>query len=155
MKLIVDSREKLSFGFENERYKDITLQRKKLEIGDYSIEGFEDSVAIERKSLPDLVQCLGRDRTRFEKELLRARGLDSFCVVVEDSFLSLARGEYRSQLNPHSACQSILAFTARYGVPFLFAGSRTAAEYCTYSFLRQYLKGVEAVMKNVQKNIAA
>ncbi len=154
MKLIVDTREQLPFEFTHERYKDATLQKGTLSIGDYSVFGFENSVAVERKSLPDLVGCLGRDRERFERELQRARGLDSFCVVVEASWLDLARGEYRSQLNPHAACQSVMSFSARYGISFLFAGSRTAAEYVVYSFLRQYLKGIEIVMKNIQKNIA-
>ncbi len=154
MKLIIDSREQLPFSFEHEKYQDATVKKGMLQVGDYSILGFESNVAVERKSLADLVGCLGRDRERFERELQRARGLDSFCVVVEASWLDLARGEYRSQLNPHAACQSVMSFSARYGISFLFAGSRTAAEYVVYSFLRQYLKGIEIVMKNIQKNIA-
>ncbi|MCL2178136.1 MAG: hypothetical protein FWC28_06750 [Proteobacteria bacterium] len=112
-----------------------------LPIGDYSLSGLADKVAVERKSLADLVACLGRERERFERELQGAAALDAFAVVVEASWGELAAGNYRSQLDPHSACQSVLTFMARYHVPFVFAGSRARAEYVTWGFLRQYLEG--------------
>lgn len=106
-------------------------------------------MAVERKELSDLVQCLGRERERFERELQRARGLDCFAVVVEASWRDLAGGNYRSRLRPHAGCQSIAAFMARYGVPFLFAGSRAAAEYASWSILRQYLEGARKRLKAI------
>ena len=108
-------------------------------VGDYSLVGLQDKVAVERKSLPDLLGCLGRERERFEKELQRGQALDAFAVVVEGSWSDLANGNFRSQINPHAACQSTLAFMARYRVPFLFAGSRPAAEYSVWGFLHQYI----------------
>ena len=140
MQVIVDSREQLPFTFSHERY-DVQIQQGTLAVGDYSLRGLEDKVAVERKSLPDLVQCLGRERERFERELQRGAALDAFAVVVEGSWSDLANGNFRSQFNPHAACQSVLAFMARYRLPFLFAGSRPAAEYSVWGFLRQYLEG--------------
>ena len=139
MVVIQDSREQLPFTFEHERYADVQIQSGTLNIGDYSLRGLEDKVAVERKSLPDLVQCLGRERSRFERELQRGMALDAFTVVVEASWSDLASGNFRSQINPHAACQSVLAFMARYRLPFLFAGSRAAAEYSVWGFLHQYL----------------
>ena len=78
-------------------------------------------------------------------------GLDAFAVVVEGSFEDLAQGRYRSKLNPHSACQSVLSFSARLGIPFLFAGNRAGAEYATAGFLRQYLKGCRERLKAIEK----
>ena len=75
--------------------------------------------------------------------------LDAFAVVCEGSWLELARGEYRSRLNPHAACQSVLAFAGRYRVPFLFAGSRSAAEYMAWGCLRQYLEGARKRWKAI------
>ena len=138
MTILVDSREQKPFTFEHERY-DVQIQPGTLTVGDYSLRGLEDKVAVERKSLPDLVQCLGRERERFERELQRGAALDAFAVVVEGSWSDLANGNFRSQLNPHAACQSVLAVMARYRVTFLFAGSRAAAEYATWGFLHQYL----------------
>lgn len=140
MLITVDSREQAPFTFTGPRYEGTTTTTGTLQSGDYSLNKLESLVSVERKSLQDLVMCLGRERERFEREMQRAAAYDSFLVVVEASFGDLATHQYRSQLNAHSACQSVLAFTARYRVPFLFAGSRTAAEYATWGFLRQYLE---------------
>ena len=150
MQIIVDSREQLPFNFSHERY-DVQIQQGTLTVGDYSLRGLEDKVAVERKSLPDLVQCLGRERSRFERELQRGQALDAFAVVIEASWPDLAGGNFRSQLNPHAACQSVLAFMARYRVPFLFAGSRAAAEYAAWGFLRQYLGDARKRWANIVK----
>lgn len=140
MTILVDTREQRPFNFEHERYG-VQIQQGALTVGDYSLVGLTDKVAVERKELSDLVLCLGRERERFERELQRGAALDAFAVVVEASWADLAGGNFRSQLNPHAACQSTLAFMARYRVPFLFAGSRPAAEYSSWGFLRQYLEG--------------
>lgn len=150
MTVIVDSREQTPFSFRHERYA-ATVEVGALTVGDYSLAGLEDKVAVERKSLPDLVLCLGRERERFERELQRGAALDAFAVVVEASWAELAGGKYRSHLNPHAACQSVAAFMGRYRVPFLFAGSRAAAEYVTWSFLRQYLEGAKKRWKAIVK----
>jgi hypothetical protein len=96
---------------------------------------------VERKTIDDLVGCLCSGRERFERELQRAAALDAFCVVIEASWAELASGRFKSQMNPHSACQSVLAFVCRYRAPFFFSGSRAGAEYVAWGFLRQYLEG--------------
>lgn len=142
MKIIIDPREQCPFTFQGySGFAGVETELGTLQSGDYSLAGLVDRVAVERKSLPDLVQCLGRERERFERELQRAQGLDAFAVVIEGTWQELAQGNYRSKLNPHSACQSVAAFMARYRVPFLFVGSRAAAEYVAWSFLRQFLEG--------------
>lgn len=123
MKIIIDSREQAPFAFLSTKHSGVTIERGALDTGDYSLAGLTDRVAVERKSLPDLVGCLGRERDRFERELQRAAALDAFAVVVEASWVDLAGGNYRSKLSPHAACQSVLAFTARYHVPFLFTAA--------------------------------
>ena len=150
MKILVDTREQRPFTFEHERY-DVQIQPGTLSVGDYSLAGLQDKVAVERKSLPDLVGCLGRERERFERELQRGAALDAFAVVIEAGWADLAGGNFRSQLNPHAACQSTLAFMARYRVPFLFAGSRPAAEYSSWGFLRQYLEGARKRWASIVK----
>lgn len=151
MKIVVDSREQAPFSFQGDKYAGTVVEVGGLDTGDYSLAGLTDRVAVERKSLSDLVACLGRERERFERELQRAAALDAFAVVVEASWAELAAGNYRSQLNPHSACQSVLAFTARYRVPFLFAGSRAGAEYACHGFLKQYLESARKRWGNIVK----
>ena len=146
MRLVVDSREQTPFTFAG---YDCEVQAGALTVGDYSLFGLTDRVAVERKSLPDLVLCLGRERERFERELQRAAALSAFMVVVEAPWGDLAAGNYRSQLNPNSARQSVLAFTCRYRVPFMFAGTRAEAERMTFDYLRHYLRSTRERLKTL------
>lgn len=148
MKIAVDNREQLAYSFQG---YDCTTEAATLNVGDYSVLGFLDKIACERKSLDDLLGCLTAGRERFEKELARARSLDRFCVLVEASFEDLAKGLYRSAMKPHSACQSIIAWQIRYGTPFVFAGSRKASEYYCFSFLQKYVHEIEQRMKVLAK----
>ena len=148
MKIAVDNREQLAYSFHGYT---CTTEAATLGTGDYSIVGFTDKIAVERKSLDDLLGCLTAGRERFEKELARARSLDRFCVLIEASFEDLAKGMYRSAMKPHSACQSIIAWQIRYGTPFVFAGSRKASEYYCFSFLQKYVHEIEQRMKMLAK----
>ena len=149
--IIVDSRERHPFDFAGDGYAGVRLSTGTLQTGDYSIRGLEDVVACERKSLEDLTRCLGTDRPRFLRQLQRGRGLDAFAVIVEASWIDLATGNYAARgLHPHSACQSVASFMARLGIPFMFAGTRTAAEYCTWSFLYQYAQGIRRRLRAVE-----
>ncbi len=151
MRLLIDTREQYPYSFNGKFFKDAETEIATLPIGDYSLAGLQDKVAVERKELSDLVQCLGKERERFERELMRGQALDAFAVIIEASWQELAQGSYRSKLNPHSACQSVAAFMGRYRVPFLFAGSRAAAEYVCFSFLRQYLEGAKRRLSEITK----
>lgn len=139
MVIVQDSREQLPFSFLSAG-ADITVEVGKLECGDYSLKSLETKIAVERKSLSDLVQSISTDRTRFLKELDRARGM-SFAIVCEGSWDDLVNGRYRSKMHPGAAAATIAAIMARRSVPVHFAGSRQAAELFTASFLRQFLKG--------------
>jgi len=150
MKIVIDSREQAPFTFEG---KDCEVVTGALPTGDYSLCGLENEIAVERKSLSDLVGCLAGDgRARFERELARARGLDFFAVVIEAGFTELTGKQYRSAMNPHAAAQSVLTFQVRYGVPFFWAGSRSAAEYVTYWLLGKYLREMEIRLKTIIKH---
>ena len=152
MYILIDSREQKPFTFSHEKYN-VQTEIGTLDTGDYSLLGLTNKVAIERKSLPDLVMCLGRERERFERELQRATGLDFFAVVVEASWQDLILGNYRSKLSPHSACQSVMAFMNRYKTTFMFAGTVLQAEYCTWSFLRQYIENQRKFIKAISKHV--
>ena len=148
MKIVVDSREQLKFLFAE---YPVEVVPGALMAGDYSLAGLESLVAVERKSLADLVMCLGRERPRFERELERLRGFESAAVVVESPLADLVAGEYRSALNPKAAYESVVAFMCRYRLTFYFAQDRRGAERFTYSFLRHFLRTVERRYAAVSK----
>jgi len=78
--VVCDSREQLPYRFD--RWAGVRIFRGTLPTGDYSLAGYEDRLAVERKSLEDLLGCLTFGRERFERELRRAGdlGLD-FAVL--------------------------------------------------------------------------
>lgn len=145
--VVVDSREQAPYAFE--RFP-VEVIRAGLPTGDYSLVAHKSHAAIERKSLDDLIGCLTVGRDRFERELDRARSLACFSVVVEASMEDVARHRYTSRMAPHSALQSILAFQVRYGVPFVWAGSRHGGEYVTYWMLQKYAREAEARQMEAQ-----
>jgi DNA excision repair protein ERCC-4 len=140
MRIKIDTREQQPFTFT--RY-DVDPETATLPVGDYSLPGFEDRAAIERKSLNDLIGCLmGKDRERFERELARGRHYELFVVVVEASLADVSQGRYRSDMKPQAALQSIITFQVRYRTPFMWAGNRAGAEYMTYSLLAKFLREI-------------
>ncbi|MGC8495083.1 MAG: ERCC4 domain-containing protein [Syntrophobacteraceae bacterium] len=142
MKILIDTREQLPFTFAP--WPDLEKESVALPAGDYSLPGFEDRVAIERKELNDLIGCLMNDnRDRFERELSKLRFYELSAVVIEASLMDVKNGKFHSEMKAHAALQSIFAFQVRYCVPFLFCGTRGAAEYVTYSLLEKYLAEIE------------
>ena len=155
MWIVTDSREQTPFTFSGPRYEGTTTSIGTLRAGDYSLTGLESYVSVERKSLPDLVLCLGRERARFVREMQLAAAYDAFAVVIEATYGDLAAHKYSGQLSAHSACQSIAAFQVRYPVQFMFAGSHAGAEYACWSFLKQYLETAQKRLKAIVKAHAA
>ena len=146
MKILVDQREQSPFLFQG---YDAAIVPGTLQAGDYSIPGLESLVAVERKSLSDLVACLGRERDRFEHELERLRGHEAAAVVVESPLVDLVTGNYRSKMDAKAAYESVVAFMCRYRLTFYFAQDRRGAERFTHSFLRHFLRTVERRYKAV------
>ena len=106
MKVIVDTRERTPWTFEPQKgiktLEGIKTVRRKLDSGDYSIEGLEDRVAIERKSLDDWVGTVMRERARFYRELDRLRAFAFRCVIIEASLRDIYAKRASSNANPDS-----------------------------------------------------
>jgi DNA excision repair protein ERCC-4 len=140
MRILVDSREQRPYTFG--RFN-ATTEIAVLPVGDYSLPGFENRIAVERKSLEDLIGCLkGDNRARFERELSKGAVLEIFTVVVECPLTDVFQGRYRSEMRAHAALQSLFSFQVRYRISFIWAGNREGAEYVTYSLLQKYLREI-------------
>lgn len=98
-----------------------------LQSGDYSIPGFEESFAVERKSLNDLVGSLTQDRDRFRRELHRLRGFDVAYLLVEASASDILAGKSFSKANPKALMASLVSFELEFGVHAVFIPSRMDA----------------------------
>lgn len=121
--LLVDTREQRPLRFSDlVRVESVTLGT-----GDYSAAGLTDRVAIERKSLPDLVACCGPERDRFLDCCRRLRAYEVRAVVVEASVNDVLAHAYRSRMHPQSVLGTTIAIFADYGVPTIWAGDEQNA----------------------------
>ena len=97
-----------------------------LTTGDYSLRGLESVVAIERKSLSDLVSCVGGERERFDKEVQRLLAYPVRCLVVEASWTEILCGQWRGKVTAAQVHGSLLGWQAA-GLPVLLAGNHVEA----------------------------
>ena len=151
--IIVDSREQWPWLFE--AYPGVVVIRGALRSGDYSIQGFEDRVALERKTLPDLVSSLSAGRGRFEREMERLSALEFAAVLVEGSAEDIVNHKYRSAMSPASVLQTIYAWTIRHGVNFMFCGTRRHAEYTAHGLLTKWARERENLPKPAPRTALA
>lgn len=114
---IVDTREQRPWDLSPLKMRTGTLCT-----GDYSISGLEGVVRIERKSLSDLLGCVGQHRERFDAEIQRLLAFPVRCIIVEAEWSDLVKGDWRSRVTPEAAMGSVLGWIA-HGVPVVFAGN--------------------------------
>jgi DNA excision repair protein ERCC-4 len=100
--------------------------RGTLTTGDYSVLGLEGLVAIERKSLSDLLGCVGVSRERFDREVQRLLAYPARALVVESSWVDIEAGEWRSKITPAAVIGSLLGWVAL-GLPVIMAGDHHRA----------------------------
>jgi DNA excision repair protein ERCC-4 len=120
--IIIDSREQAPLVFTRLQAVPGTLYA-----GDYSIAGLEDSFAVERKSVDDLVNCcMGANRERFKHELLRLRGYRFKRLLVVGTRENIAAGRYHSRIAPQAILATLGAFEVRYDLPIIMVDTPEA-----------------------------
>jgi DNA excision repair protein ERCC-4 len=121
---IVDTREQRPLDL-----SPIRTERGTLTTGDYTVKGLEREIAIERKSLPDMLGCVGRERERFEREVKRLIAYPVRALVIEATWHELEAGHWRSGVTSQAALGSVFGWIA-HGLPVIMAGGRDqAAKY--------------------------
>lgn len=151
--VIVDNREQSAYTFENlplcgaDRGKRLVVPVvvKYIPTGDYSIEGAEDAVCVERKSLEDLFGTLGQGRQRFEAEFERMRAMQFAAVVVEATWEEICKpavarpGTWQSRLNPRSVWGTVFAWSQRFPMVHWYTmGTKRLAEIATFEILQRW-----------------
>jgi len=125
-KIIVDTREGLPYWKNN-------VIKKKLDTGDYSLEGMETRFTIDRKSLPDLFGTLGKGYTRFRKELVRSQELEYFGIYIEGTpekvFAKDFPGSYHiKRMTGRAVMRQLKTIEEKYGVHVVFCESRVGCK---------------------------
>ena len=130
--IVIDTREQKPWVFDP---ADVFVSRAALPAGDYSIAGLESRVALERKSIGDLVQTVIHDWLRFRKELNRLSGYDVAAVVVEGTLEQIVKHQYESAADPAGVLGRVNAIFLDHGIPVLFWGSPQLAVNMAYRLL--------------------
>lgn len=139
--IICDTRERTPWQFPPE----IKVERRTLSEGDYSvigpkswysIEGFDRSILIERKSLGDFVSTVVSEWTRFAKELHRLMAYDCAAIVVEANVGDVIAHRYESQVEPAVVEARAHQCFIDFGVPVMWWGPREEAQVMALRFLK-------------------
>jgi ERCC4-type nuclease len=134
--VIQDTREKKPWNFE---FYGLKQKVKNLKTGDYTIEGYENEIFIERKrSSGELAQNFGSKSKPFYAELERAKSFKHKYLICEfpeerigefprnSGIPSKAMWKIRMSANYLSAC--IFHIKGKYGIEVIFTNSPAEAE---------------------------
>ena len=135
--IVVDTREQLPLW-------DKGIVKKKLDVGDYSIAGYEDKISIERKSLPDMAQTITRGHKRFKAELERAEALEYFAIVMDGSYVSLLEknweGSHFHRTKGYVLASILFTLHVKYGINIFFSNGREESKKIIKEIFKAYLK---------------
>jgi ERCC4-type nuclease len=139
MVIVIDSREQrpLDFG------PGVQTVRAALAAGDYSILGLEHQVAVERKSLGDLLSSITHERERFERELRILRPYRFKAIVIESTWAAILMKQYSRRVSPMAVVGTLAAYAIRYGVNVLMAEDHDTAALLVHRMLAAFAREVE------------
>lgn len=141
--IIKDTREQTELDFSG--FRDVESVRKGLKTGDYSVEGYEDQICFERKSIPDLVGTLIGGHERFLREMDRMKSFDAKYILVERTpdrlywYCDQHGWEYKF----NTIIQSLLAYACHYQVRVRFCKDREDMARYIVDKAREFLKEKE------------
>lgn len=138
-RLVIDTREQRGLWSEGPG-----VVRKKLDTGDYSLEGHEHVIAYERKSPVDLRSSLTSGHERFKRELERSLELKHFAIIVDvdqTKFLNNNfEGAKHSKVPPGHVFKILCTLNIKYGVEFYFTGGRNASRALIKGLFEAYIR---------------
>ena len=136
---LVDSREQKPYAF-----KGCDVETIALKTGDYSVKilgmNYNTEIAIERKSLQDMIGSITQGRERFEKEMVRSLEIPHFYLIIEGSWDDIYSHNYISQIPPNSVINTILGWQIKYGYHIIIADNHRRAEDFTKRILNLFAK---------------
>ena len=149
MKIVIDTREQSPLTFMKSSVVEGSV-RKTLKTGDYSIEGMEHLIAIERKSPMDLFQTMGRGNKRFQRELARTINFDYFAILVECSYMDVIKknfpNSHRTKMRGNVVMDILFTLKFKYGIDVIFAHDRSEATAIIRQTFKTYLANKEKIV---------
>lgn len=140
--VLVDTREKYPFEFSRFPNWIADEKRQALKAGDYSVEGMETLLVLERKTLTDLITTLIQQRARFLKICEKMTKYRWRAVLIEASYEDVKSPygeEYNTSAHPNAVSGTLDALEARFGIPVIYTSRyRPLAEEKAASWLSKH-----------------
>jgi ERCC4-type nuclease len=139
--VLIDTREKWPFDFSNFRNWIAGQKTQMLKVGDYSIEGMEKLLVLERKSLSDLITTLMQQRNRFFKMCEQMTKYKWRALLIEASYedIKSSYDEDYTLAHPNAVSGTLDALEARFGIPVIYTSRyRQLAEERAASWLSKH-----------------
>jgi DNA excision repair protein ERCC-4 len=136
--IVVDTREQKPYTF----WDQVPTVRAALRSGDYSVQGHEDRVAVERKRPVELFSCFAAERARFKREFERLSAYAYAAVVIEGDLADVIAPDRRSTVSPKTVINSLISWSVRYRVNIWFACDREHGEAVTLRILQKFHEAI-------------
>lgn len=123
--VVIDTREKQPFPLYANHSNWIGGERRgTLKTGDYTVEGMENILSLERKNLTDMVACSVFYRKRFLAACARLAKFRWKAILVEATFEDIKRGfeqcDIPSEVHPNTVCGTLDAIEAKFSIPIIY-----------------------------------
>lgn len=137
--LICDTREQTPL-FMPKPPKGLIIVRDTLPYGDYSIKGFENLIAIERKTVQDLWTSLTSDAKRFKAELEELAKYERRYILIEGVESEFLSWQPDRKIHPNTIRMALASIEAKGGIPVHQAESREMAERWVLDLFIKYFE---------------
>jgi ERCC4-type nuclease len=102
-------------------------RRVALKTGDYTVEGMESLLSLERKNLADVVACTVTYRKRFLASCKRLSRFRWKAILIEATLEDIKGGlepfDIPSEVHPNAVCGTLDAIEAKFGIPIIYSSS--------------------------------
>lgn len=117
---------------------DVPIIVKKLEMGDLSVVGYENRIAIDRKQIGDFIGCVTWEKERFTRLLIAMKQLSFAAVIIESTIADVRARKYRADVPPSFVLGAAAKVTTKYGIPVFFCGSIDSSTAFAVHLLRSW-----------------
>lgn len=138
--IIRDSREHRGAGYLfRGKEAEAKIVMKKLATGDYSLEGYEQEIVIERKRINELFGNFAGDRERFMREVERMGKISYKFLLIEGSFKDLVQmKKVPGKVSVKLVVATLISLMIKHNIKVVFAGNPKLAEQLAYRILIKF-----------------
>jgi ERCC4-type nuclease len=130
--VLVDTREQMPFELAKNHPNWIGGEKRvKLAAGDYSIEGMQFILSLERKSLADAIGSTMAGRARFIRSCERLAAYRWKAIIIEATYEDMKsvyayNEDLVTEAHPNAVCGTLDAIEAKFGIPILYTSQYRA-----------------------------